>query len=168
MKKLVFNIFLFICLLPLVTEGSIKKGTIAPDFNFIDIENRTFSLYNFKEKVILIEFFSTKCFACDYVIPDINRLYDKFKKDRVRVIGILFSDEIENTNKLKEFMQSRQITYPIYVADVKYKKTFGLYGFPNFLILNEKKEVVQMFRGITKDTFGLLNREIENLLTGNR
>lgn len=151
-----------------MTEGSIKKGTIAPDFNFIDIENRTFSLYNFKEKVILIEFFSTKCFACDYVIPDINRLHEKFKRDSVRVIGVLFSDEIESTNKLKEFMQSRQITYPIYVADVKYKKTFGLYGFPNFLILNDKKEVVQMFRGITKDTFGLLNREIENLLTGNR
>jgi len=166
--KVFFLIISIFCLIPDLSYCLVKKGDKAPNFLIVDAENKTVNLYEFKEKVIIIEFLSTKCFACDYVIPDINRLYEKYNNSNVKIMGVLFRDEIDNADKLKEFKESRQIKYPLYVSDTNNKKHYNVYGFPNFFILNEKKEIVHIFRGITKDTFGLLNKEIEILLQGKK
>jgi hypothetical protein len=98
------------------------------------------------------------------VIPDINQIHEQFSNENLMVIGILFNDEVEDINKLKEFSKNKVIKYPLFIADVKVKKLYNVYGFPNFVILDEKKQIRQIYRGITKDTFGLLNREIEKIL----
>lgn len=145
-------------------QGSPKKGDPASDFSIVGQDGNVYRLSQFKSKVILIEFLSTKCFACDMVIPDINRLKEKFNKDELSIVGILFNDDIGDVQKLKEFSKSREIRYPLYIGDKALKKNFNIYGFPNFIIINENKKIVQIYRGITKDMFGLLSKDIENLL----
>ncbi len=162
MKK--FLILILILLIPQVGQSALKKSDSAPNFFLIDINNKPVELYQIKGRVIIVEFLSNKCFACDYVIPDLNKLYEKFKNKNVQIIGVIFNDEIKETQKLFEFAKDRGIQYPLYIADSKIKKIYNIYGFPNFFILNEKKIIVQIYRGITNDTFGLLNKEIENLL----
>ncbi len=168
MKNFLVLIIFLIWLIPNTAQSIIKKGDVAPDFVITDTEGKSYSISQFKEKIILIEFLSVKCYACEYVIPDINRLYEKFNGKNVMIIGVLFTDEIDNPVKLKKFAEDRQIKYPLYISDSKNKKLYNLYGFPNFFILNEKKIIVQLFRGITKDTFGLLNIEIEKSLQGKK
>jgi len=163
-----FLIVILILLLPQIGQGSLKKGDSAPNFSLITVEGKNIEISQLKGKVILIEFLSNKCFACDYVIPDINRLYEKFKNENVQIIGVLFNDEVKEPQKLIEFAKSREIQYPLFIADGKIKKMYNVYGFPNFFILNEKRQIVQIYRGITQDTFGLLNKEIEKLLKGRK
>jgi len=162
-KKLLF-LFSFLFLYINVVQGALKTGDPAPNFYLIGQDGKNYSINQIKSKVILIEFLSTKCFACDMVIPDINQLHEKFSNETLTVIGILFNDEVENINKLNEFSTNRGIKYPLFIADVKLKKLYNIYGFPNFVILDEKKQIRQIYRGITKDTFGLLNREVEKIL----
>lgn len=145
-------------------QGSPKKGDPASDFSIVGQDGNVYRLSQFKSKVILIEFLSTKCFACDMVIPDINRLKEKFNTDELSIVGILFNDDIGDVQKLKEFSKSKEIRYPLYIGDKALKKNFNIYGFPNFIIINENKKIVQIYRGITKDMFGLLSKDIENLL----
>ncbi len=166
MRKFLFFIIFIALLIPNTAQSIVKKGDLAPDFTIIDTEGKSYRISQFKEKVILIEFLSVKCFACDYVIPDMNRLFEKYNGKNVKIIGVLFTDEVENTLKLKKFAEEKQIKYPLYTSDSKNKKLYNLYGFPNFFILNEKKIIVQLFRGITKDTFGLLDREIKKIFEG--
>ncbi|MCX7988467.1 MAG: TlpA family protein disulfide reductase [Thermodesulfovibrio sp.] len=164
MKKFLIPLLLFILLFSTEGQGALKKGDSAPDFDITGVDGNSSNLYQFKGKVILIEFLSVKCFACDMVIPDINRLRDKFPNEQLTIIGVLFSDEISNINKLYDFAKDRGIKYPIYFADSKFKKLYNVFGFPNFFILNEKKQIIQIYRGITRDTFGLLNSDIEKVL----
>lgn len=164
MKKIITTLLLFFFFFSNEGQGALKKGDPAPDFNITGIEGNSLNLYKFKSKVILIKFLSTKCFACDMVIPDINQLRKKFSNDQLIVIGVLFSDEISNSIKLHEFSKDRGIEYPIFFTDTKYKKPYNVFGFPKFFILNERKEIIQIYTGITRDTFGLLNTEIEKLL----
>ncbi|MDI1472213.1 MAG: TlpA disulfide reductase family protein [Thermodesulfovibrio sp.] len=165
MKKLFFLISICFLLIYINNvQGALKTGDPAPNFYLTGHDGKTYSLNQFKSKVILIEFLSTKCFACDMVIPDINQIHEQFSNENLMVIGILFNDEVEDINKLKEFSKNKVIKYPLFIADVKVKKLYNVYGFPNFVILDEKKQIRQIYRGITKDTFGLLNREIEKIL----
>lgn len=145
-------------------QGSPKKGDPASDFSIVGQDGNVYRLSQFKSKVILIEFLSTKCFACDMVIPDINRLKEKFNTDELSIVGILFNDDIGDVQKLGEFSKSREIRYSLYIGDKALKKNFNIYGFPIFIIINENRKIVQIYRGITKDMFGLLSREIETLL----
>ena len=168
MKKFIIFFLFFLFLFPKVGQGALKQGDLAPDFSSTCLDGKTLQLSQIKEKIIVIEFFSTKCFACDYVITDINRLYEKFNSKNVLIIGILFNDEVENTKKAAELIKNKEINYPVCISDVKVKKLFSIYGFPNFFILNEKRHILQIYRGITKDTFGLLNKEIEKLLINRR
>lgn len=168
MKKYLIFIFLFLFLLSNQELEALKKNDPAPDFSLMGSEGEKKYLSQIKGKIILLEFLSTKCFACDMVIPDINRLYETYLNKDVRIIGVLFSNEIENVSKLKDFLINKEIKYPVYVADVRVKKTYNVFGFPNFFILNEKKQIVQIYRGITKDTFSLLNKEIERILNERR
>ncbi len=162
-KTLLILLFIFF-LLSNEGQGALKKGDPAPDFKIKGTDNNVINLYQFKSKVIVIEFISKKCFACDMVIPDINRLRDKFSRDQVAIVGVIFNDEIEDVSTLHNFSKERGINYDMYLADIQTKKLYNVFGFPNFYILNEKKQIVQIYRGITKDTFGLLNSEIEKLL----
>ncbi|MCX8033693.1 MAG: TlpA family protein disulfide reductase [Thermodesulfovibrio sp.] len=164
MKKFIFSFFLFFLIFLDEGQGALKKGDLAPDFNIIGIDGYSSNIYQFKSKVILVEFLSKKCFACDMVIPDINRLREKFSNEQLVIIGVLFSDEISNLAELYDFSKDRGIKYPVYFTDIKYKKLYNVFGFPNFFILNEKKQIIQIYRGITSDTFGLLNSEIEKVL----
>lgn len=167
MKRYLFFIFFFLLLFSNQLEA-LKKNDPAPDFSLMGSEGEKKYLSQIKGKIILLEFLSTKCFACDMVIPDINRLYETYLNKDVRIIGVLFSNEIENVSKLKDFLINKEIKYPVYVADVRVKKIYNVFGFPNFFILNEKKQIVQIYRGITKDTFSLLNKEIERILNERR
>lgn len=162
MKK--FLIIVFILLIPQMGQSALKKGDFAPNFSLTAWNGENIEVYQLKGNGILIEFLSTKCFACDYVIPDINKLYGKFKKENIQIIGILFNDEIKEPQKLFEFAKDRGIQYPLFLCDVKIKKLYNIYGFPNFFILNREKKIVQIYRGITEDTFGLLSKDLENLL----
>jgi peroxiredoxin len=168
LKKFIIFYFFFLFLFPKVGQGALKQGDLAPDFSSTCTDGKILNLYQIKEKIILIEFFSTKCFACDYVISDINRLYEKFNSKNVLIIGILFNDEVDNITKAMEYVKNKEINYPVCISDVKVKKLFSIYGFPNFFILNEKRHILKIYRGITKDTFGLLNKEIERLLINRR
>lgn len=164
MKRFLILLITFFILFSSVGQAALKKGAPAPDFEITGTDGNNYSLHKLKGKVILVEFFSTKCFACDLVIPDINRLNEKFNNKQVVVIGVLFNDEISNVSKLAEFSKERGIKYPIYFADSKFKKLYNIFGFPNFIILNERKEVIQIYRGVTKDMFGFLSKEIEKAL----
>jgi len=168
LKKFIIFFLFLLFLFPKVGQGALKQGDLAPDFSSICTDGKILHLYQIKEKFILIEFFSTKCFACDYVITDINRLYEKFNSKNVLIIGILFNDEVENLTKAMEYVKNKEINYPVCISDVKVKKLFSIYGFPNFFILNEKRHILKIYRGITKDTFSLLNKEIEQFLINRR
>lgn len=161
MKKLLVIILLVI--FPQLGQAALNKGELAPNFFLTTQDGKNIELYQIRGKVILIEFLSNKCFACDYVIPDINSLYKKFKSEDVQIIGVLFNDEIKDTYKLTEFAKDRGIEYPLFIADVKVKKLYNVYGFPNFFILKNKR-IAQIYRGITKNTFELLNKDIDSLL----
>ncbi len=159
-----FLIIIFILLIPQVGQTTLKKGDVAPNFSLTAWNGENIEIYHLKGNGILIEFLSTKCFACDYVIPDINKLYEKFKHGSIQIIGILFNDEIKEPQELLEFAKVKGIQYPLFLCDVKIKKLYNIYGFPNFFILNKEKKIVQIYRGITKDTFGLLSKDIDILM----
>lgn len=162
--KSIILIFFIVLISFSESQGALKKGDPAPDFSIIGQDGKTYNLSQFKSKVVLIKFMSIKCFACDLVIPDINMLNEKFSKEDLIIVGVFLNDEIEDFQGLIQYSKNKGIKYPLYIGDRNLKKQYNLFGFPNFIIINEKKQIVQIYRGITRDTFGLLSKEIDLII----
>lgn len=78
-------------LLLLITNGGIAQvhvGQMAPE---ISLPNRTDSLIDlssFKNKVVLIEFWASWCMPCRQSIPNVIRIYKKYKSKGFEVFAI--------------------------------------------------------------------------------
>ena len=60
----------------------------APDFSLSTINGETLKLSDFKGKVIILDFWATRCPPCRREIPDFIKLYDNYKAHGLVIIGI--------------------------------------------------------------------------------
>lgn len=96
-----------------------------------------------KGKIVLIDFWAMWCGPCVASLPAVQRVHEEYAAKGVVVIGLLGDPEIE---KLKDFIKSKGLTYPIAVdiADPK-KQTFGttmrrylVSGIPQVAVIDRK------------------------------
>lgn len=112
------NLIIFICIsiMCLSAFGCGKKSDKVPDgeFNFktktIDGDSISFSEFS-DAKVVMINFWEPWCGPCVGEMPDLEKLYEKYKDEGFVIIGA-FSDT-SDINSAKKVVKDCNITYPI-------------------------------------------------------
>ena len=79
----------------------------APDFELRTIKGDIVKLSDLKGKVVLLNFWGTWCGPCLQEIPDFNRLYSKYNKKCLEIVGITIprSGTPDSDKYLKKFMK---------------------------------------------------------------
>src|SRR3712207_990689 len=102
-----------------LSAQKLVSGSKAPDFTLKGVDDKTYSLKDFKSKSILIVFI---CNHCPYVkarIKDIVSLQSKFDTSQLQVIGINSNDpnyEDEGFENMKKFSKEYSLNFP-YLID---------------------------------------------------
>ena len=133
----------------MASESSLKK---APDFALQSIDGKTIKLSDFKNKVVIVDFWATWCPPCRRGIPDLIELQNEFKKDLV-IIGI--SVDRDTRDNVPEFAHKQGINYPICYFTEKVVDDFGgIDGIPTSFIIDKKGNIVDSHVGLVdKDTY---------------
>lgn len=96
----------------------------APDFAATALSGRTYKLSNLKGKIVVLNFWSIRCPACEYEAPDLNRLVDDYKnKD---VVFLAFAHDAQP--KVQRFLQNNPLKYEVFPASLQQMMT--TYGRP--------------------------------------
>jgi thiol-disulfide isomerase/thioredoxin len=66
----------------------LAAGTRAPGFTLKDNEGKFVRLSNFRGRVVVLDFWSTWCPACQQMMPDFGAAADSFKGQPVTFIGV--------------------------------------------------------------------------------
>ncbi|MDY6844154.1 MAG: TlpA disulfide reductase family protein [Thermodesulfobacteriota bacterium] len=126
-----------------------KQPTCAPDFALKDLEEKVVKLSDFKGKVVILNFWAMWCPPCRKEIPDLIDLYKTYKESNVQVIGISL-DEMR-TKKLKSFVQTYRINYPILLGNRKVVRDYGgIIGIPTSFIIDKKGVIYNRYSGYQK------------------
>ena len=84
---------------PTTPQTGVKIGDIAPDFNLQTIDNRMISLYEYRGKNIILNFWATWCGPCRYEASILKEIDETWAKSGIVIIAVSTQDNIENATK---------------------------------------------------------------------
>ena len=141
-------------------QGVSAENKKATDFALTDLNGKTVKLSDFKNKVIILGFWSMRCPPCVQEIPGFIKLYNEYKDKGLVIIGVSFDRSAEG---VKRFCKSKGVSYPVVMGNYEVAKNYGgIIGFPTTFVIDKNKNIVKKFIGYASiDAF---ESEIKKLL----
>ncbi len=113
---------------------------------------------------IVLDFWATWCKPCVKSIPKLVELSEKYSTDKVAFVGIN-EDSPRNTNKVKPFVRSLNISYPILLdPDQEIMNELLVNSFPTLIIVNSDARVLYVHEGYTSGDEVIIEEAINKLL----
>ncbi|KGO88166.1 hypothetical protein Q765_03740 [Flavobacterium rivuli WB 3.3-2 = DSM 21788] len=114
------------------------KGTIIDDLTLTDISGVTHTMQSLQGKIIIIDFWFIKCYACVQEMPELNKLKQQFGTENVAYFGVTF----DKKDKVKKFLEHTKFNFTIVPDGKKLTERFGIKFYPTTLILDQERQVV--------------------------
>lgn len=139
----------------IIEEFKLKVGRKFPQ---IEVETAKGTWTNKeKNKIIVINWWATSCLPCIEEMPGLNKLVEKYPKDKVEFIAVVG----DKANHAK-FISTHKFSYLQGFGNKKLTKLFGE-AFPRNIILNKEGVILYNDAGGSKDTY----LELEKIIEGN-
>lgn len=119
----------------------VQIGKSAPMFTAIDSKGKTFSLYDFKGKVVLIDLWASWCAPCRYQTPFLKKIEEKYKTDdRISFISIAVNDEEKKWRAA--MVQDKATGIQLFDKNNTVVKGYYAYSIPKFVLISKDGKVV--------------------------
>jgi thiol-disulfide isomerase/thioredoxin len=83
-----------------------------PTLSYIDTTGKAHTAESLKGKVVVMNFWATWCGPCKKEIPDLSKLYLKYKDKGVVMLGVLTSDNPSDSDLLN-FQSDYEMEFPV-------------------------------------------------------
>ncbi len=136
-------LWMAVCLLWLQTLAQAEPVR----FSAVDIDGKELHLSDYRGKWVLVNYWATWCAPCVKEIPELEAFHNKHKEDKAVVLGL--NMESIKLDKLRRFLEDKEVTYPIAQVDMAVNTPFGMVlGMPTSFLINPKGEVAAREVGI--------------------
>jgi thiol-disulfide isomerase/thioredoxin len=134
----------------------------AADFSLKTPDGKIVKLSDYKNKIVILDFWATWCPPCRKGIPDLIAIQKEYKNDVV-VIGISL-DRDNTIADVVPFIKNYGINYPVVYGNMDVVKAYGgIEAIPTSFILDQKGNIVDTHVGLVpKETYTSV---IKTLLT---
>jgi cytochrome c biogenesis protein CcmG/thiol:disulfide interchange protein DsbE len=110
-----------------------------------DVEGRTLTLDDYKDKVVLLNFWATWCGPCREEIPALAALQSHYRNQLV-IIGLSIDER--PADDVRAFAKTLGVNYPVVMAGDDLQKAFGgITSVPATFVVNREGRIVQRHIG---------------------
>jgi peroxiredoxin len=124
-------------------------GNIAPDIRLPNLKGDTVSLYSFRNKIVLIDFWASWCAPCVNEQPELVQLYKKFKNSEFKgAKGFeIFGVSLDNKKKSWQSIIKKYNIKWTQVSDMKFwaspvASAYDLQELPFNLLIDGKGVII--------------------------
>jgi thiol-disulfide isomerase/thioredoxin len=145
--------------------GSTGHVRAAADVVFTDLDGKVHRIGDYRGKWVIVNYWATWCPPCLEEIPELVQFHEEHKDTDAVVLGV--NSEDITPERLREFVDSFLVTYPVIPAEPSASSPFGpLPGLPiTFLVSPEGEVVARQIGGVTREA---IERFIESWNMENR
>jgi thiol-disulfide isomerase/thioredoxin len=129
-------------------------GKKLHNFALYDLDNRVWEFRNRRGKMVLLDFWGTKCMPCRKAIPHLRVLQEKYKSFGLEVIGIAY-EERNTPEKQRQFVdlvcQNEKINYKVLMGggeNCPVMTQFGVRLLPTLVLLDENGRIIEQHEGL--------------------
>lgn len=138
----------------------LQPGEPAPGFSLPDLSSKTFSLEDYRGKVVVLKLATTWCPSCKQQTEEIEALADYLNTSGVAVIDVFLQDSPE---MVSEYLpkQNPVNDFVALLDDGQVRKDYNVYLIPRLLLLDRQLRVLRD-GGLLPA--GELKKEVQKLL----
>jgi thiol-disulfide isomerase/thioredoxin len=161
-----FSFYLFPNVLAYNNNLNPKIGHEFPEIKFTDIDKRSIKID--RDKIILLDFWSTKCGICYKKFPDLEKLFLKYHGNKnVQIYSVHVPYPYDDFKKTKSLVKNLGYKFPTIFAVSKNEtlNKLNFNTFPHYVIIKNNKIKYSGFLQIQDNLIvGNAEKEIDKLL----
>lgn len=127
----------------------------APSFDLVSETGKKMRLTDYRGKVLLLNFWATDCGGCVLEIPSFIALETAYRAEGFTAVGVSMDISYENLKdadeawgKVRPFVLSHNINYPILMGDQSLLNAYALNAFPATYLIDKSGRIAAVYVGV--------------------
>jgi cytochrome c biogenesis protein CcmG, thiol:disulfide interchange protein DsbE len=126
-------------------KGGVQIGETAPDFTIPEIGQGSLALGQYKQQVVVLNFWATWCPPCVEEAPSLEKFATQIQPRGVTVIGVSVD---EDQQALRKFISDYHVSYPVARDPQRaLAAQYGTFQFPETYIIDRNGRVAEKIIG---------------------
>ncbi|MGN9164829.1 TlpA family protein disulfide reductase [Tissierellaceae bacterium HCP3S3_D8] len=140
-----------------VDETTIEIGKVLPNFTLKNLKGEDVSLSDYKDKIVLVNFWATWCKLCNAEMPDLERLQKE--NDDIVVLAVNLSEE---KSVVEKYIQKGGYTFEVVLDEEgKISQDYLVSGLPASYFTNKDGIFLGRVPGML--TYEQMNEIVDNI-----
>ncbi len=134
----------------------------APDFTLRALDGPNLRLQEQRGRVVMVNFWATWCGPCRQEMPQLNKLYDKYRSAGFVLLGVNVDEDSRNAATAAAKLG---VKFPVLLdSDKKVSQLYDLATMPSTVLIDRDGRVRYVHRGYREGTEELYEKQIRELL----
>ena len=143
-------------------HANIAPSTTAPDFTLRSLNGPNLRLKEQRGKVVLVNFWATWCAPCREEMPQLNKLFDKYRASGFNLLGVNVDEDSRNAAGIASQLG---VKFPVLLdSDQAVSKLYALSAMPSTLLIDRDGRLRFSHAGYRPGYELEYDRQIRNLL----
>jgi len=127
-------------------QGNIDVGKMAPTFTLRNLQGNLEGLEDYKDKVIVLNFWATWCAPCLEEMPAFEELYRRYRSQGLTVLAV--SLDKGDSLKVKNFVDANNLTFPVLLdSEGVAEKLYPSFTIPFTYVIDRKGRIAARVDG---------------------
>lgn len=149
LKVLTFSLLLLAIICACNREKTHHPQQQALPFTLSDTGATEHSLADYRNKIVMVNFWADWCPSCRKEFPKLQQVYDSLKTSGFEILAVNAGQSIEH---VKQIQQEYNLTFPVLLdEESKIAKIYGVKGLPSSYFIDEKGEIKKVVVGWMKE-----------------
>ena len=142
------------------SQVGLEVGMQAPDFTLRNLNGNLEGLSEFKDQVVVLNFWATWCAPCLEEMPAFETLYRRYRSQGLTVIAV--SLDRGDTSKVVKFVDEHSLTFPVLLdLDGIAERIYPSFTIPFTYVIDKKGRIAARVDGAknwsSNETFAALD-----------
>ena len=142
------------------SQAGLEVGMRAPDFTLRNLNGNLEGLSQFKDKVVILNFWATWCAPCLEEMPAFEKLYRRYRSQGLTVIAV--SLDKGDTSKVEKFVDEHSLTFPVLLdLDGTAERIYPSFTIPFTYVIDKRGRIAARVDGAknwsSNETFAALD-----------